>query len=101
MRLIAERPELKKAQPPRLTVVHRKAAHPRKPKGLIATYPGQFAERGVGVDAIEIHCPLVGQRDGQRRYISTSNCADAPHYCGGSPRRVSLTRLNGYWRLRW
>ncbi len=101
MRLIAERPELKKAQPPRLKVVHRKAAYPRKPKGFIATYPGQFAERGVGVDTIEIHCPLVGQRDGQCRYISTSNCADASPYCGGSPSVFSFARLNGCWRLRW
>ena len=46
VRLTAERTELKQANPSRLKVVHRKTVHPRKPKGFIATYPGQC----VGVD---------------------------------------------------
>ena len=61
LRLIAERPELKKAKPPKVCVARRKAAHDRKPKGFKATHPGQC----VGVDTIEI------QRHGLRRYIST------------------------------
>lgn len=89
MRLIAERPELKKARPPRLKIVHRKGAHPRKPKGFAATYPGQC----VGVDTIEI------QRDGQRRYISTFTDINSRFALAVASTSKSSKRATVLWRL--
>ncbi len=62
IRLVAERPEFKKAKPSKARTNRRKAAHDRKPKGFKAAHPGQC----VGVDTIEI------QRDGLKSYISPS-----------------------------
>ena len=50
----------------RLLAKHHRRGHP-------AAGNTQVLGQCVGVDTIEIHCPLVGQRDGQRRYISTFN----------------------------
>ena len=89
MRLIAERAELKKAKPARVKVVPRKTAHPRKPKGFIATYPGQC----VGVDTIEI------QRDGQRRYISTFTDINSRFALAVASTSKSSKRATVLWRL--
>jgi transposase InsO family protein len=89
LRLIAERPELKKAKPPKVSVTHRKAAHLRKPKGFKATYPGQC----VGVDTIEI------QRDGQRRYISTFTDINSRFALAVASTNRSSKRARVLWRL--
>jgi transposase InsO family protein len=89
LRLIAERPELKKAKPTKLSVTQRKAAHSRKPKGFKAIYPGQC----VGVDTIEI------QRDGQRRYISTFTDINSRFALAVASTNKSSKRARVLWRL--
>lgn len=89
MRLIAERPELKKAKPPKVSVTRRKAAHDRKPKGFKATHPGQC----VGVDTIEI------QRDGLRRYISTFTDVHSRFALAVASTSKSSKRATVLWRL--
>jgi transposase InsO family protein len=89
MRLIAERPELKRAKPPKIKTTRRKAAHERKPKGFKATHPGQC----VGVDTIEI------QRDGLKRYISTFTDIHSRFALAVAPTSRSSKQAAVLWRL--
>jgi len=61
MRLVAERPKLKKARPSRVKINRHRAAHERKSKGFTEDYPGHC----FGVDTIELQC------GGVKHYIST------------------------------